>query len=110
MRVLLRGERLLYRHVSREQGFETPDGLPDWQAMVWETAPTVRSAHPENRPALALLGALADWYEDTHEEGEPGDRLPALVAALHGLDPEGERSDDPDGSSGDDLGDGPEER
>jgi len=87
VRILLRSERLLYRHVSRERGFETRDGLPAWQAMVWETAPRSRRVHPENVAALGLLAALADWYADTHDEGDPGDRLAAIEAALLGLDP-----------------------
>ena len=89
VRLLERGEMLLYRHVSRELGFETPEGLPDWDAMVWETAPEVAFRHPENRAALALLSGLADWYADLADGGGGGERrAAALSRALVGLDPD----------------------
>ena len=88
LRLLMRAEFLLYRHVSREAGFETSDGLPDWGAMIWETAPRVSGRHPANRPALDLLAGLARWHDAAYENGEPGDRLSVLLDALRGLDPE----------------------
>ena len=100
VRVLLRGEALLYRHVSREAGFETGEGLPDWGSMVWETAPRVRERHRANRSALALLGGLCAWYHDERPPGDPDDRFDDLDAALRGLDPEDERAirgDEPPG-------------
>ena len=88
VRLLERAEMLLYRHVSRELGFETSEGLPDWDAMVWETAPEVSARHPENRAAIGLLSGLAGWYRDLADEGGGGERrAAALGRALDGLDP-----------------------
>ena len=90
VRLLERAEMLLYRHVSRELGFETPEGLPDWDAMVWETAPEVSARHPENRAALGLLAGLAGWYRDLADAGGGGERRAATLGrALDGLDPRG---------------------
>ena len=85
VRVLERGEALLYRHVSREAGFETAEGLPDWDARVWDTAPRVSSAHAPNRAALDLVAALADWHRHAGAGSPP--RARTLLAALAGLDP-----------------------
>ena len=84
LRVFERGEALLYRHVSRELGFETPDGLPDWNAMVWDTAPRVSLSHPANRPALDLLGGLIACHR--RDDPSPDGRAATLLAALAGLD------------------------
>lgn len=90
LRVLERGESLLYRHVTREVGFETSEGLPDWDAMVWDTAPRLTRTRPSNRAALALLADLAARHRDA---GPPhARRARTLHAALEGLverDPEG---------------------
>ena len=87
--LLLRAEFLLYRHLSREAGFLTPEQLPDWDAMVWETAPDVARRHPENRGAIELLERLAGWYDDASDEAEEEPRLDTLRRALDGLDPAG---------------------
>jgi len=84
VRVLERSETLLYRHVSREVGFETPEGLPDWDAMVWDTAPRVSSAHAVNREALDLLAGLIAWHRAAGSS--PEDRTATLLGALQGLD------------------------
>ena len=83
LRVLERGEALLYRHVTREAGFETADGLPDWDAMVWDTAPRPVREHPANRAALELLAALAARHDDAGPTSAP--RARTLLAALDGL-------------------------
>ena len=84
VRVLERGEALLYRHVSRELGFETPEGLPDWDAMVWDTAPRLLADRAANRPAIDLLASLTEWHR--RDDPSPDGRAATLLGALAGLE------------------------